>query len=648
MPNPGTGYLPDVEIYDGHPTFDVGMTPFGFYDNDKNFATDAVKVARFVATRLGWPLMDVELQSGSMFAAFEEAVTTYGNQVYAWKVRENYLSLEGGSADYVANDMVLEPSLQRIVEIAKNYGTEAEVGGNITLHTGLLDVKPGIQDYDLNKWAEEQGIEGGIEIRKIFYEAPPAILRYFDPYAGTGTGIQSLMDAFDFGSYSPGVNFLLMPVSADILKIQAIEFNDQVRKSAYTFRITNNQLTLFPIPALGGKLRLEYYKMSDKRKLNPSVKHYKSMSVSRVDFNAQAGVPFRLQLFDGQNKVDLTKAVIQFYQSCESKETMLIPESVITSTTETKAVDVTFLEDTEGFALISYLSLEKGTEATAFSQEIQVPSSGSIVINHGLNSSNVMVQVYSVEDETVELIIPSEVTILDKLNVEVTFSKAFNGVITVTAIPELQTGSRDRYSYTSNIECILEPGQTEKLVTIKHMLHSKDLGIQVFAETGEDEYEVVIPTRVVFPDDNTVVLAFTKDITGYVTATAAKVVEDSGDYLETNIITNVSEVPYENPTYSKINSIGKQWIFRYTLAIAREMLAYIRGKYQTIPIPNSEATLNHGDLLTDARDEKAKLLEELDKMLDSTSRQAQLERKSQEAEFLQKTLQGVPMCIYIG
>jgi hypothetical protein len=55
-----------------------------------------------------------------------------------------------------------------------------------------------------------------------------------------------------------------------------------------------------------------------------------------------------------------------------------------------------------------------------------------------------------------------------------------------------------------------------------------------------------------------------------------------------NKITNVSEVPFENPNYNQINSIGRQWIFEYTLAIAKEMLGYIRGKYSTIPIPDAE------------------------------------------------------------
>jgi hypothetical protein len=114
----------------------------------------------------------------------------------------------------------------------------------------------------------------------------------------------------------------------------------------------------------------------------------------------------------------------------------------------------------------------------------------------------------------------------------------------------------------------------------------------------------------------------------------------------TNLITNVSNVPYQNPVYSQINSIGKQWIRQYTLSLVKEMLAYIRGKYSTVPIPGSEVTLNQAELLTDARAEKIALLEQLRAMLDQTSRKIQLEQQATEADFAQKQLANVPLPIY--
>ena len=117
---------------------------------------------------------------------------------------------------------------------------------------------------------------------------------------------------------------------------------------------------------------------------------------------------------------------------------------------------------------------------------------------------------------------------------------------------------------------------------------------------------------------------------------------------DNTIITNVGEVPYENITYDHINAVGRQWIFRYTLALAKEILAYIRGKYTTVPIPGAETTLNQGDLLADARTEKEALLTELSEMLEQTTRGAQLEAQAKEAEDVQNTLKSVPMKIYVG
>jgi hypothetical protein len=113
-------------------------------------------------------------------------------------------------------------------------------------------------------------------------------------------------------------------------------------------------------------------------------------------------------------------------------------------------------------------------------------------------------------------------------------------------------------------------------------------------------------------------------------------------------ISNISNVPFTNPTYKDINSIGRQWVFKYTLALSKELLAYIRGKYSTVPVPGSEATLNQADLLADARSEKEALITNLREILESTSRVSQLERKSQEAGFLQDTLKMVPMVIFVG
>ena len=154
--------------------------------------------------------------------------------------------------------------------IASDYGAEANVGGSFDVKKGYITMKAGVQDYDLNAWAAASAsLTSGdsIEVRKIYYEQSPAIVRYFDPYAGTGTGMQSLLETFGFGQMSPGVNFLLMPIFFDVMKVQAIELNDQVRKAAYSFDLRNNQLKIFPVPTSayeGMPMWFEYITLSQK------------------------------------------------------------------------------------------------------------------------------------------------------------------------------------------------------------------------------------------------------------------------------------------------------------------------------------------------------------------------------------------------
>jgi hypothetical protein len=386
--------MANSQLWDGTAIFDqVNSTPFKFYNNDFQFRADAIKVASFCAQRLGYPSMDIEMGDEQFFTCFESAVTTYGNEIYLYQIRNNFISLENTSTDSPLNEAVIKPSLGNIIRLAQDYGNEAGVGGTTTWYKGSLQMYEGVQDYDLNSWAQASAsLNSGdsIEIKTVFHENTPAIVRYFDPYAGTGYGSQQLLDAFGFGNQSPAINFMLMPLNYDIGVMQAIELNDQIRKSAFSFNIINNKLKIFPIPTSNKILYFEYIKKSER-----------DTPISNQD----------------------------------------------------------------------------------------------------------------------------------------------------------------------------------------------NLG---------------------------------------------------------GLVTDISNVPYQNPVYSNINAPGRYWIFEYTLALAAENLGFIRGKYSTVPIPGAETTLNQADLLTKAKELQTTLLEKLRLDLDEASRRSQLQRKSEENEYMQKTLGQVPLNIFIG
>ena len=391
--------------YYNTPSTGSSPTPFGFYDNDVQFQSDADKVTNFCARRLGWPIENVELQDIQFWAAFEQAVTVYGNELYAYKQREDYLSLEGAegfsySASVIAQttfeNTLVTPNFSSIVRLSEQYGEQAGVGGNVDYHKGMIPLTASVQDYDLEAWAIANDVTGSngeaqIEIKRIFYQPLPASFMFLGDMGYNGTAIAMFGDTAGYTAYGAN-SFMMMPLSFDMQAIQQVEMYRDVLFSNYSFELVNNKLRIFPIPDADDAYSKCLY-------------------------------------FEYVNKVER-------------------------------------LDD----------SL----------------TSGSSQIN------------------------------------------------------------------------------------------------------------------------------------------------------------NISQYPYNNPIYNTINSVGRSWIFEYTLALCKEMLGYVRGKYQTVPIPGAEVSLNQSDLIASANTEKEALVTKLRDYFDQTSRQSLLERRSAESTARMSELDKVPMVIYVG
>ena len=252
-------------IWPGSGSAVSGNTPFGLYDNDSTFQTDGPKFATWAARRLGYPIMAIELQDSQFYTCFEEAITEYSAQVNQFNIRENLLSLRGQATGSNVTHKRVTPNLADAIRISEQYGTEAGVGGTIDFKSGSIQIRSGSQVYDLNKLYADVSESGeAIEVRRVYYEAPPAVHKYFDPYAGTGAGSYNMLDGFGWGNMTPAVQFMMMPIYADLLRMQAIEFNDQIRKSAHTFELKNNKIRIFPNPTTDYELWFEYIKKSDR------------------------------------------------------------------------------------------------------------------------------------------------------------------------------------------------------------------------------------------------------------------------------------------------------------------------------------------------------------------------------------------------
>ena len=166
-------------IYTGSAQPISGSTPFGLYDTDVRFQTDGPKVANYVATKLGYPVMEVELQDTQIYACFEEAVSIYAEEVYQSKIKDNYFSLEGSTTSSLLNNQLVVPTINSVVNIADNFGSYVGVGGLMTWYSASLALTASQQVYDMQLWATQNnvlpsGSNDRLIIQRIYYTSYPA------------------------------------------------------------------------------------------------------------------------------------------------------------------------------------------------------------------------------------------------------------------------------------------------------------------------------------------------------------------------------------------------------------------------------------------------------------------------------------------
>lgn len=245
-----------------------GNTPFGFYDDDAVFRTDCYSAAIWAAIRLGYNNIDVELTDKQFYAAYEESISEYSKEVNHFNIINNIFFLQGKTKESLGNvtgRSITGAGLSYIINLAKDYGSEAGTGGKVDWKKTFINVTPGVQEYDLQALVGDVVEDcNRIEIKRVFHDHPPASARIYDPMSMTGMSYSNVMTELGFGAYSPAVQFLMTPIFEDLLRMQSIEFNDMVRKSGYSFEIKNNKIRLFPIPTYGYKLWFEYIVEADR------------------------------------------------------------------------------------------------------------------------------------------------------------------------------------------------------------------------------------------------------------------------------------------------------------------------------------------------------------------------------------------------
>ena len=264
--------------YSDPTTFVSGaQTPYGTYDADSTFQTDILSVTKWVAKRLGFPVLQLEMPSGSIYACFEESINEYSYHINNYNIK-NWMWEQYGEKNRISGSLgtgsldPVVPTHGPSITLSEKYGQAVNMGGNVDLKKGYITLSGSNQDYDLQDvWASVSESSKRIEVQRVFNHAPSSITRFYDPYAGSFDQRQ-LLDAFGFGNVSPAISFILKPISYDLARANMIETSDLVRKSAYSFELHNNNLRIFPRPTTsdtGEKIWFEYYVKDDIRNTNP-------------------------------------------------------------------------------------------------------------------------------------------------------------------------------------------------------------------------------------------------------------------------------------------------------------------------------------------------------------------------------------------
>jgi len=276
-------------------TFDVvGETPHGIYDNDLDFQSDSLTVCKYVAKKLGHPVMQLEFNSGSIYACFEEAISEYSQQINHYNTKnwmwEHYGSTnrQSSSLGDMGSHEPEAPHMGTTFLLSEQYGEAVNVGGGITMHTGSITLSSSKQVYNLETDSNINSTHNNkrLEIQRVFNQGPAAISKFYDPFAGTYDNIE-LLDSFGFGNVSPAVSYILRPISYDLARANAIETNDLIRKSAYSFEIINNQMRIFPAPEsddAGEKIYFHYYVKEDKQGVTRTYTNSKVSDPSNIPY----------------------------------------------------------------------------------------------------------------------------------------------------------------------------------------------------------------------------------------------------------------------------------------------------------------------------------------------------------------------------
>jgi hypothetical protein len=244
----------------------LNPTPFGFFDNDVAFQTEADAMVIFTKRKMGDDILSVELTKKQIWACFEESLLEYSSIVNTYQAQSQIMDLMGfptGSAisgstnigPHGYEQMLPRSNLDFVARQAESYVQEAGLGGSYNSMSGSIALEKDVQDYDIYDLLKDAGgntifsnaantPKTKLKIFEVFHFSPQAAYRFFD----TTSAINYLNNEFSFESFTPETIFYILPVFEDVLRAGQLDLSSRVRRSNYSYKITGTKIRIFPRP----------------------------------------------------------------------------------------------------------------------------------------------------------------------------------------------------------------------------------------------------------------------------------------------------------------------------------------------------------------------------------------------------------------
>ena len=332
-------------------------TPFGIYDNDDHFSSDADKMVVYVKRKLGDDLLSVELTSKQIWANFEEAVLKYSkivNQHQAESYMSNLMGISTGSltgsdgskiGPHGKEQQFPRETLEYLTRRAEPYAEQAGIGGAYNTISGSIKLEQGRQDYDIytelktlnssgnevavmsNDYIDESNTtrlkhaaKGKLRIYEVFHFSPQAAYRFFD----TTSAINYLNNQFAFESFTPETVFYVLPVFEDVLRAGQLDISNRIRRSNFSYKIQGTKIRIYPNPTQDNPLNLFLRVGFPADPFRPAFEDESIFGVSNL-----SNIPFGNIPYKGTNSI--ARQWIREYTLALSKETLGLVRSKFSS-----------------------------------------------------------------------------------------------------------------------------------------------------------------------------------------------------------------------------------------------------------------------------------------------------------------------------